>query len=116
MGNEPEIAYHMLVLGMIAHISSEYHIRSNRESGLGRYDVTLEPKDATKIGYIFEFKKTKEGETIESIQNEALEQIHQKEYMTDLQARGVQQIACIALVFHGKTLHTKYLNIPALSG
>ena len=109
-GDEPEIAYHMLILGMVAHIGFEYHIRSNRESGYGRYDVALEPKNLKRPGYIFEFKKY-EGETAEGLEKanqEALDQISGKEYAVDMRARGIKKIALVAMVFQGKKLHTSF--------
>ena len=109
-GNEPEIAYHMLILGMIAHVSGDYHIRSNREAGLGRYDVSMEPIDPNQLGYIFELKAVNNDKDskLQEVQKEALNQIISKHYTTDMQARGIKRIACIALVFRKKELHPQF--------
>ncbi|MCX5925089.1 MAG: AAA family ATPase, partial [Candidatus Dependentiae bacterium] len=56
-GNQPEKFYHAFVLGMLVSLADRYHVRSNRESGYGRYDVMLIPHDTTKVGIVIEFKK-----------------------------------------------------------
>ena len=58
-GDEPEKVYHALVTGMLTWITNTHEIKSNRESGYGRYDVMIIPHDPTRIGYIIEFKKTR---------------------------------------------------------
>lgn len=114
-GKEPEIAYHMLVLGMVAHVSVEYHIRSNRETGIGRYDVVLEPKDPKQQGYVFEFKQAngKSDKAVKKAKQEALDQIKTKQYTTDMHARGIKEIVCVAMVFKGKKLHTDFEQFKA---
>ncbi|KKS67862.1 MAG: hypothetical protein UV38_C0003G0089 [candidate division TM6 bacterium GW2011_GWE2_42_60] len=73
-GDEPERFYHALVLGMFGSLSKTHDIRSNRESGYGRYDVMLIPKDRLKPGIIIEFKKVniKRKETLQTAAQNAL--------------------------------------------
>ena len=71
----PEKVYHALVLGMLVWLSNDYVIRSNRESGYGRYDIIFKPKDITKQGIIIEFKRIYEDEDSEEVLDGALKQI-----------------------------------------
>lgn len=103
-GEEPEKVYHAFVLGMIVSLNDKYQVKSNRESGYGRYDVMLIPKDITKTGIIIEFKKIKETKpkTIESGVKEALEQIEKQKYESELRERNITDILKLAIVFKGK--------------
>ncbi len=103
----PEKVYHALVLGMLVWMSGRYDIRSNRESGYGRYDLMLKPKDVSRQGIIIEFKKVYEDETHEDVLDQALKQIEDKEYAAELEAAGVEDILKIAVVFRGKELWMK---------
>ena len=106
---EPEKVYHALVAGMLTWISNTHEIKSNRESGYGRYDIMIIPKDLAKIGYVIEFKTvdTEENETIESTVKDALKQIEEKKYETELAQRGVRNIKKLAIVFKGKDVTVK---------
>ncbi|MGL5381253.1 AAA family ATPase [Clostridium sp.] len=108
-GKNPERVYHAFVLGIMVSLTGTYEVLSNRESGLGRYDVCLIPKNKEKLGYIFEFKRYDEEdeETIEETLEEALQQIEDKKYDIELTKRGVKNISKIAIVFNGKIVHTK---------
>ncbi|GEQ20922.1 hypothetical protein CBU02nite_14280 [Clostridium butyricum] len=103
-GEEPEKVYHAFVLGMIVSLNDKYQVKSNRESGYGRYDVMLIPKDITKTGIIIEFKKIKETKpkTIEAGVKEALEQIEKQKYESELSERNITDILKLAIVFKGK--------------
>ncbi|MCP4351438.1 MAG: hypothetical protein GY795_38720 [Desulfobacterales bacterium] len=103
----PEKVYHALVLGMLVWMSDRYDIRSNRESGYGRYDLMLKPKDVSRQGIIIEFKKVHEDETHEDVLDQALKQIEDKEYASELGAAGVEDILKIAVVFREKKLWVK---------
>jgi len=103
-GNEPEKVYHALVAGLLIWISNTHEVRSNRESGYGRYDIMIIPRDMTQIGYVIEFKTvdTDENETIDKAMEAAFLQIEQKKYHTELIDRGIQNIKKLAIIFAGK--------------
>lgn len=103
-GEEPEKVYHAFVLGMIVSLAEEYEVKSNRESGYGRYDVMLIPKDTSKLGIIIEFKRIKDTspKTIDEGVNEALNQIEEKKYEVELEDRDIVNIWKLAIVFKGK--------------
>ena len=89
---EPERFYHGLVLGLIVDRTKDYIVKSNRESGYGRYDVVLEPKDIRDKAVIIEFKvlsKARGEKTLEDTAANALKQIEDKKYDTDLLVRGI---------------------------
>lgn len=103
---EPERFYHGFVLGLMAELSGEYVVTSNRESGFGRYDVMLEPCDKRKKAYILEFKvhKPKREKTMEETVENALKQIEEKQYEAGLIARGIpkENIFKYGFAFKGK--------------
>ncbi|EHI97946.1 AAA-ATPase-like protein [Clostridium sp. DL-VIII] len=105
-GKEPERVYHAFVLGMLVSLSNEYEVNSNKESGYGRYDVIIIPKDISKIGIIIEFKKIDYflDDTIEKATKEALKQIDEKRYETELVQKGINNILKLAIVFKGKEI------------
>ena len=108
-GRYPEKVYHAFVLGMLVSLSKTHEVVSNRESGIGRYDVSLIPKNIKKCGVIFEFKRyDKEDEdTIEEMLDIALKQIEEKQYDTELKNRGINNIIKLAVVFNVKEVHIK---------
>ncbi|MBN7573081.1 AAA family ATPase [Clostridium sp. 2-1] len=103
-GKEPERVYNAFVLGMLVSLSNEYEVKSNKESGYGRYDVMIIPKDISKIGIIIEFKKIDYflDDTIEEATKEALRQIEEKNYAQELFQKEVKNIIKLAIVFKGK--------------
>jgi len=103
-GKYPEKFYHGFVLGMIAHLSDVFEIKSNRESGKGRYDVILIPKDKSKFGTVFEFKVKGRKETLQSAIKKAKQQITAKNYRAELESAGVKNIQEIAIAFEGKNI------------
>lgn len=76
-----ENAYHMLFLGMCVYLSGDYHIHSNLESGHGRADIVLAAKRPSKPNFVIEFKQ---GEAVDKLAQEALAQIHAKQYYAEL--------------------------------
>ena len=104
---EPERFYHGFVLGLLVNNANDYIIRSNRESGYGRYDVVMEPKDKTLKAVILEFKviAKDEGESdLEGSAANALKQIEEKKYATELITNGFleENILKYGLAFEGK--------------
>jgi hypothetical protein len=104
---EPEKVYHALVAGMLTWISNTHEIKSNRESGYGRYDIMVIPRDVSQWGYVIEFKKTREKETVDMAVESALKQIAEKRYEMGLMERGVKKIKKLAVVFEGKNVTVK---------
>ncbi|MDE7298882.1 MAG: PD-(D/E)XK nuclease domain-containing protein, partial [Lachnospiraceae bacterium] len=105
----PERFYHGFVLGMIVDLADRYVIRSNRESGFGRYDVMLEPKKLKEENHpaiIMEFKvrNPKEETTLEDTVQKALIQIREKNYAAALLAEGMpkERIREYGFAFEGK--------------
>lgn len=96
--------YHNLILGMMIGLTNSFYIHSNRESGLGRYDLALEPKNKNSFGYIFEFKVLKDKESLEELSKQAFKQIFEKKYEQNMKNRGVNKIIKIVMIFFNKTL------------
>ena len=96
--------YHAFVLGMLVALKDSYYVNSNRESGLGRYDIMLEPKDKNGNSFIMEFKVFKEGreKDIEETIANAKKQIADKKYEESLQERGFKNITKMVFAFKGK--------------
>jgi hypothetical protein len=105
-GGESEKVYHALVLGMLVGLGEEYQVKSNGESGYGRYDVMIIPKDINKKGIIIEFKKVDEEdeEDLEKAVKAALKQIKEKDYKRELTDRGVTDIIEVGIAFQGKNV------------
>ena len=100
--------YHGLILGMTLYLDSQYYVTSNKESGLGRYDVTIEPKNKNNKGYILEFKVTKNEEDLEKEAKQAIEQIISKKYDVSLKERGIKDIIILGVAFCGKLVKVTY--------
>lgn len=104
---EPERFYHGFVLGMVVDLAGTYKIRSNRESGYGRYDVMMEPLDKAGKAFIFEFKvqdADEDEDTLEDTLANAHAQIEEKKYEAELLANGFskEQIRKYGFAFKGK--------------
>ena len=96
--------YHGMMLGLCAILGNRYKIRSNRESGLGRFDIQLMPLTKGMPGFTFEFKHTKDEHTdLSALADSALQQIEAKKYDTELRDNGVNSIIRIGIAFRGKS-------------
>ena len=102
--NTAENFYHAFVLGMLVGLKDKYFVKSNRESGYGRYDIMLEPKDKNGNSFIIEFKiaEDMEEESLEKLIEEAKKQIEEKKYEQELKERGFSNITKIVFAFKGK--------------
>lgn len=103
--DRPERFYHGFVLGLIVELTGRYRISSNRESGYGRYDVMLEPVRDNDLAFILEFKVCEQGEhTLEDTVAVAKKQIQEKQYICELEAKGIkpERIRCYGFAFQGK--------------
>lgn len=99
-----ESFYHGMMLGLCAILGNRYKIRSNRESGLGRFDIQLMPLTKGMPGFIFEFKHTKDEHIdLSALADSALQQIEAKKYDTELRDNGVTSIIRIGIAFRGKS-------------
>ena len=100
--------YHGLVLGMMFYLDNQYYVKSNEESGLGRYDVIAEPKNKNNRGFILEFKIIDNEKDLEKTSQKAIEQIIEKEYNTTLKDRGIKDITLVGIAFFGKLVKISY--------
>ena len=103
-----EAFYHGLIMGMGLYLEGEYITKSNIESGLGRYDFLIEPKNKSKRAFIMEFKSTDSVEKLEEISKEALKQIEDKKYDISLKQNGIKEITYIGIAFCGKQIKISY--------
>ena len=100
--------YHGMMLGLCAILGNRYQVRSNRESGIGRFDVQLTPLVNGIPGFIFEFKYTNDDHVnLETLADRALHQIDEKKYDTELRNSGVKAIIKIGIAFRGKNAAVK---------
>ena len=108
MDGANEAFYHGMMLGLCAVLGSQYKVRSNRESGLGRFDIELLPAVKYMPGFIFEFKHTKDiNVDLDSLANSALRQIDDMKYDTELRDFGVEDIVKIGIAFRQKSAVVK---------
>ncbi|WP_338962812.1 ATP-binding protein [Fusobacterium nucleatum] len=103
-----EAFYHGFILGMSLYLEREYIVKSNIESGLGRYDVSIEPKNKNKRGYILEFKATDNVDKLEEISKEALKQIEEAKYSSSLKQTDTKEILYLGIAFCGKQIKVSY--------
>jgi len=108
MDTKNESFYHGLVLGMMFYLDNHYYVKSNKESGLGRYDVVIEPKNKNNRGFILEFKVVKNEDDLEKVSQEAIEQIMEKKYDIGLRDRGIKDVTFVGVAFCGKVVKVSY--------
>ena len=113
MEMQPERFYHGFMLGLAVELADRYVITSNRESGFGRYDVMLEPRNETDPAVIMEFKvkDSQEETSLEDTADAALNQIERQQYETALRNRGIpsERIRKYGFAFQGKYVLIKGL-------
>ncbi len=98
----PEHVYQAFILGLLVHMQPRYLVRSNRESGHGRYDVMVCPREAGLPGAVLELKVRKKGETLQSALGAAKKQLLACDYAAELRANGASPIQQVAVAFDGK--------------
>ena len=103
-----EAFYHGLIMGMGLYLEGDYITKSNIESGLGRYDFLVEPKNKNKRAFIMEFKSTDGLEKLEEVSKEALQQIEDKKYDISLKQSGIREITYMGIAFYGKQIKISY--------
>ena len=108
-GAEPERFYHGFVLGLLVDLQDRYYLKSNRESGFGRYDVMLEPKNPGKDNAVileFKVRSTRKEKSLEETAQSAITQIRERKYSEELKMKGitVNQIKEYGFAFEGKTV------------
>ncbi len=97
-----EKVYHAFVLGLLVTLEKTHEVKSNRESGYGRYDVCLIPRNSKELGVVIEFKKAKKGISLKDTAKEALQQIEEKNYVAELHSRGIAKVLTLGIAFQGK--------------
>ncbi len=104
--------YHGLTLGIVALMDNQYRIKSNRESGDGRFDLALFPREAQYPGIIFEFKWDKDlsEKELMDLSAEALEQIDDRDYVCEMNDLGIRDIVKIGAAFSGKNVRVMSSN------
>ena len=102
--------YYGTVFGMLAVMSDNYQISSYIESGNGRFNIQLEPKDKTKVGYIIEFRtgKNLSDKKLASLARDAIKQNHDKKYSADMKYHGVKKIGLFGIAFSGKRVAAEF--------
>jgi hypothetical protein len=101
-GRKPEKLYHGFVLGLLVHLEGAYDVRSNRESGRGRADVLIRPRQTGQPGVVMEFKVRKPRESTEQALRKAAEQVRDRKYAEEVRVAGASPVYEYAMVFDGK--------------
>lgn len=102
-----EKVYQAFILGLLVNLSINYEVTSEKESGYGRYDISVVPKNRNKKAVIMELKRIESDETIDTALSNALAQIKEKKYETAILAKGITDIDKLAVVFDGKKVRVK---------
>ena len=104
-----ESFYHGFVLGLTATLTGDYRIRSNRESGFGRYDIAAFPRKAGERGMVIECKQAESEDALETKAQEALEQIKDRDYDAEFRAQGIEGVLHYGISFCGKHVHVEMM-------
>ena len=97
-----ESIYHAFILGLLLHLGPDWHVKRNPESGLGRPDVMIWPRQGPGTGVVMEFKVLGRGETVETALGRAMAQMRKKAYATQLREAGCDPIHELGVVYDGK--------------
>lgn len=97
-----ESFYHGMIFGILLYLEEKYYVTSNKESGFGRYDMMIEPKDKDSKGFIIEFKVSETEDNLEKRAKESLKQIKNRKYTTELRKKGIKDIVSIGIAFFEK--------------
>jgi len=102
--HEPERVYQAFIIGLLVFLEDQYEVKSNRESGTGRYDLILIPVEKDRLGFVLEFKKldTNGKETLQKAFQKAFLQMEEKKYSNELKQKGITTIKKLAIIFQGK--------------
>lgn len=112
-GADPEKFHHGLMIGLLAGLEPDYEVRSNRESGDGRPDVTIRPRRPGKPGAVLELKTARRGQrTLQQALAEGLAQMRQGDYGAELRAAGVPQVHALVIAFDGKRARVESADAP----
>lgn len=103
-----EVPYQMFMLGFLTSMQDKFFVTPEQESGLGRADILLEPKNKNGVGYILEIKATRKNNRISNLAKRVHKQIDSKIYETELRKRGVVDIVKIGIAFRGKEVEFHY--------
>jgi hypothetical protein len=105
-----EKVYQAFILGLLVNLSPYYEVNSEKESGYGRYDISIIPKDKTKKAIIMELKTIRKNETKDEALESALNQIEERKYETEILKRGINDIDKLAVVFDGKRVWVRQIR------
>ena len=100
--------YKIFLIGIFIILSNDYIRLSERETGTGRADLILEPKNKENPAYIFEFKVAKDKKELENYAVEGFYQIKEKKYDVELKNKGINETIYVGLVFYRKEIKMKY--------
>ena len=103
-----EVPYQMFMLGFLTSMQDKFFVTPEQESGLGRADILLEPKNKNGVGYILEIKAARKNNRISNLAKRAHKQIDSKIYETELRKRGIVDIVKIGIAFRGKEIEFHY--------
>ena len=107
-----EAFYQGLMIGLCAILNNRYAVRSNRESGLGRFDIQLQPMDQQLPGFLFELKASRDQkDDLEQLAQTALDQIQEKQYETEMRSAGVNTVIRMGIAFRGKEVVVRHTKI-----
>ena len=97
-----ESFYHGLMLGLLATLMTRFEVVSNREAGFGRFDIAIFPGKNQRVGALLEFKVAEKEEDLPERAREALTQIRDRDYLSEFNRRGVQEVWQYGIAFCGK--------------